>query len=347
MILKLRTLKSLLRAMALVASLVATGIAWAQTQPAASLEATPVAARTASQWLLRMHEAPRHHNYMGTLVVSSGAMMASSRVWHVCDGDVILERVQSLNGVPRITFRRDQNVITFLPKTKRAFTEIRDSLGLLNSRVSATDTTVDQFYTARFLGAERLAGLEVDVVLIEPRDKYRFAYKIWTEKQTGLIVKMETLNEQGYTMDQVGYTEMRLSPAITPRHVANLMAQTQGYTVQSLEVKKTSAQAMGWSIKKDVPGFKSMSTYLRPAEAGLKHQTVQWIFSDGLASVSVFIDPFDPHLHRQEGLMITGATHTWVKRLQMHKQDWVVTVVGEVPVATLQLFSKSIDRSTP
>ena len=340
-------LKAWIRTFALAVGLVATGLAWAQTKPGASLDETPATSRTASQWLLRMHEAPRHHNYMGTLVVSSGTMMASSRVWHVCDGDEILERVQSLNGVPRITFRRNQNVITFLPKTKRAFTEIRDSLGLLNSRVSVTDASVDQYYTARFLGADRLAGLQTDVVLIEPRDTYRFAYKIWTEKKTGLIVKMETLNEQGYTMEQVGYTGMRLSPAITPRHVAQLMAQTQGYTVQSLAVTKTSVQALGWSIKKDVPGFKSMSAYLRPAEAGLHHQTVQWIFADGLASVSVFIDPFDPHLHKQEGLMITGATHTWVKRLKMQKEDWVVTVVGEVPVATLQLFTQSLVRVTP
>jgi sigma-E factor negative regulatory protein RseB len=347
MIIDCQALKFWGRVMALVASLLATSMALAQASLYPSPPSMPAVDRKASGWLLKMHEAPRHHNYMGTLVVTSGAVMASSRVWHVCDGDQILERVESLNGVPRVTFRRDQNVITFLPKTKRAYTEIRDSIGLLNSRVSVTDATVDQYYSAQFLGLDRLAGLETEVVLLAPRDQYRFAYKIWADKKTGLIVKMETLNEQGFTLEQVGYTEMRLSPAITPRHVANLMAQTQGYTVQSLEVKKTSAQALGWSISKDVPGFKSMSTYLRPAEAGLQTQTVQWIFSDGLASVSVFIDPFDPRLHKQTGLMITGATHTWVKRLKMQKEDWVITVVGEVPVATLQLFTQSLARAVP
>jgi sigma-E factor negative regulatory protein RseB len=68
---------------------------------------------------------------------------------------------------------------------------------------------------------------------------------------------------------------------------------------------------------------------------------VQWIFSDGLASVSLFVEPADPQQRAQEVSMTMGATGLFARRIQ----DWWLTVVGEVPASTLQVFSQSIERA--
>src|SRR5439155_9302171 len=102
------------------------------------------------------------------------------------------------------------------------------------------------------------------------------------------------------------------------------------------EAQKTSAAAEGWALKGNVAGFAPMSCYKRVSDGGV----LQWIFSDGLASVSLFLEPFDRQRHLQEGVFASGATHTLVKRLQ----DWWVTAVGEVPVHTLRAFADNLER---
>jgi sigma-E factor negative regulatory protein RseB len=67
---------------------------------------------------------------------------------------------------------------------------------------------------------------------------------------------------------------------------------------------------------------------------------MQWVFSDGLASVSLFVEPFDAQRHDQEGEAALGATHSVSRRVGEH---WV-TAVGEVPVSTLQRFTRVLER---
>ena len=79
----------------------------------------------------------------------------------------------------------------------------------------------------------------------------------------------------------------------------------------------------------------------RAAAGGAPEGSVQWIFSDGLASVSLFVEPYDRQRHLQEGVVMTaGATQTLTRRLQ----DWWLTVVGEVPPQTLKAFAQSLER---
>jgi sigma-E factor negative regulatory protein RseB len=70
---------------------------------------------------------------------------------------------------------------------------------------------------------------------------------------------------------------------------------------------------------------------------------MQWIFSDGLASVSLFVEPYDAQRHPRETMVAMGATHALTQRIA-EKGDWWLTVVGEVPPATLKAFAQSLER---
>src|SRR5688572_30481835 len=95
-------------------ALVAFGAALAQSAPAPA-QAGKGSERTINEWLVRMHEASRTRSYIGTFVVSSNAgAMSSARVWRACDAEQQLERVETLTGPPRSTFRRNDEVIAFL-----------------------------------------------------------------------------------------------------------------------------------------------------------------------------------------------------------------------------------------
>jgi sigma-E factor negative regulatory protein RseB len=292
--------------------------------------------RTVNEWLSRMHEASRQRNYIGTFVVSSSnGQMSSARIWHACDGQKQVERVESLSGTPRSTFRRDDEVLTFLPETKTVRSERRDSMGLFPELLKPDESAIPEFYNARRIGSDRVAGFDADIVQLLPKDALRFGYRIWSEKKSGLVVKMQTLDEAGKVLEQAAFSELQLDAPVRMDRLTQMMAVPEGWRVEKPEAVKTTAAAEGWGLKTTVAGFRPMSCYKRPTEGVL-----QWIFSDGLASVSIFVEEFDGKRHTQEGVFASGATHTLTRKVQ----DWWVTAVGEVPAQTLRAFSSSLER---
>lgn len=299
--------------------------------------------RTVNEWLSRMHDASRQRAYKGTLVVSAGSSMSASKVWHVCDGTQQMERVDTLTGAPRMTIRRNSDVITFEPDTKTAFVEKRESLGMFPELLRAPSNLIPQFYAVRETGAQRVAGYLADMVEILPKDELRFGYRIWSERQTGLVVKLQTLGDQGAVLEQMSFSELQLDAPVSMDKLQKLMKDTRGYEVHKPVLRKTTAEAEGWRLKEAVPGFTAMSCHTRDAGAAQPPGAapMQWVFSDGLASVSLFVEPFDALRHGQEKSAAVGATHSVSKRVGDH---WL-TVLGEVPPSTLLRFALALERT--
>lgn len=328
-------------------AMVLCSLAAAQTASSLSAASSAVVGskapdRSVSEWLLRMHDASRRRAYIGTYVVSAGGTMSSARIWHVCDGEQQMERVESLTGAQRSTFRHNDQVVTFLPDRRVVVAEKRESLGVFPNLLESNDSSIAQFYRVQVIGGERVAGYVSDVVQLQPQDEWRFGYRIWTEKKTGLVVKLQILDVAGRVLEQAAFSELQLDVPVSMTQLTQMMANTQGYQVEKPDLVKTSPTAEGWILKTAVPGFKSMSCYRRSVGAADAHHanTFQWIFSDGLASVSLFVEAFDARLHGQPGSTAMGATHTLTRRMG----DWWLTVVGEVPPLTLAAFAQRLER---
>jgi sigma-E factor negative regulatory protein RseB len=309
------------------------GLAAAQGNAAAT-KAVPE--RSVGEWLVRMHDASRVRSYIGTFVVSSGGgALSSARIWHACDGRQQVERVETLTGAPRSTFRKNDEVLVFLPEHHVVRSERRETLGLFPDLIKSADSAIPEFYSAKRLAGERVAGFEADVVQLAPKDALRFGYRIWSEKKSGLVVKLQTLDADGGILEQAAFSELQMDAPVRMDKLAQMMAVPPGWRLEKVDAEKTTAAAEGWSLKSQVAGFRPMSCYKRPAEGVL-----QWIFSDGLASVSLFLEQYDPRRHTQEGSYASGATHTLVRRVQ----DGWLTAVGEVPAATLKAFADGLER---
>ena len=299
-----------------------------------------------NSWLMRLHEASRHRTYTGTFVVSAAGKMASARIWHVCDGDQQVERVESLSGTPRATFRRNDEVVTFFPESKVAVSESRDSLGLFPNLLKSNAADIGEHYQMKAVGSERIAGLDADIVQLVPKDALRYGYRVWSEKRSGLVVQLQTLDAEGKLLEQAAFSELQLDAPVSKAKLTQMMAATEGYRVERRDLQKTTAKAQGWDMSKPVPGFKPMGCYTRPVAllagaSGRTDQTMQWMFSDGLATVSLFVETYDARRHSREGATeLGGATRTHTRRLDA----WWITAVGEAPAATLALFVQGLER---
>jgi len=309
----------------------------AQTTPQ-----TATVQRSVNEWLTRMHEASRQRAYMGTLVVSDGTSMSAARIWHVCDGVQQMERVDTLTGAPRTTIRRNSDVITFVPESKTAWVEKRESLGLFPELLRTPSNAIPSYYGVRETGVERVAGYLADRVEIVPKDNLRFGYRIWSEKKTGLVVKLQTLGGQGAVLEQVAFSELQLDAPVRMDKLSRLMNDTRGYEVHKPVLRKTTPEAEGWRLKDGVPGFLPMSCHTREDEGlqGADVAPMQWVFSDGLASVSLFVEPYDARRHGPEKSAVMGATHSVTRRIGDH---WL-TALGEVPMGTLNRFAQALER---
>ncbi|MBT2333758.1 MucB/RseB C-terminal domain-containing protein [Variovorax paradoxus] len=301
------------------------------------------------EWLQRMHAGGRQRNYVGTFVVSAaGGDLSSARIWHVRDGDLQIERIEALSGPPRSTFRRNHHVMTFLPEAKVVKVEKRENLDLFPNLPDKPDSSVGDFYDVRAIGKDRVAGFDADVVQLVPHDGLRFGYRIWSERRSGLVVKLQTVDGESRVVEQSAFSELQLDAPVKAQALAQMMANTSGYRIEKLELERTSAQDEGWVLKAPVAGFKPRSFYRRPSGGDNKTEqdrTVQWTFSDGLASVSLFIERYDEKRAPRDGVLTIGATNAIRRRLPEPASDWWLTAVGEVPQQTLNAFAQSLART--
>lgn len=299
--------------------------------------------RSVAEWLVRLQQASRVPSYMGTFVVSSSAgSMSSARIWHVCEGDVQIEKVESLTGTPRFTYRRNESVVTFWPQSRTVKADQRESGGgFPNLLATGGEFATADFYSAREVGQGRVAGFDADIVMLNPVDDLRFGYRIWSEKATGLVVKTQTLDARGRVLEQAAFSELQLDVPVQSAQLLRKMDSTDGYRVLRNDRTRTTPATEGWVMKRPVAGFASQNCYRRRAGAG---PVVQWIFSDGLATVSLFMEPFDAERHPDEGEAALGATHTLTRRVTDRSGAWWVTAVGEVPAQTLRAFVDGLER---
>ena len=327
-----------------------TSSAWAQASAAAGGDTQ---ARDVRAWLMRIHEAASHRNFQGTFVVTGGGTVSSARIAHFCEGPNQFERSEALDGQARHVYRHNEVVTTLWPANKTATVEQRDLLAQFPALLQAGDDHISDFYEVRPQGADRVAGRDASVLVVKPRDGFRYGYRLWADQASGLLLRADVIGERQEVLESSAFSDVTIGVKPQPESVLQPMKKLDGYRVVRPVLTQTKLEAEGWAMRQAAPGFRQVSCVRRPMEAtaegkvdthnrpeGLP-QVLQTIFSDGLTYVSLFIEPFDPQRHTRQMLASVGPTQT----LMQQQGDWWITVVGDVPPATLRVFAKGLERS--
>jgi sigma-E factor negative regulatory protein RseB len=283
-------------------------------------------------------------SYAGTFVYQQGNQIRTSKITHGFDGDVEVEKLEILDGKPREYLRRNGEVACYLPESKviqieKNFTQ-EEFPALLNDNAKF----LPESYTIKKMQMSRVAGAECQVLNFQPKDVYRFGFRLCVEKNSGLLLGAQTLNPRNEVIEQMAFTQISLGEIdkvrLKPSFQNTALWKTENLTVQA-NVKS------GWFVKSLPSGFKKtletkrlipMSENAIGNDASLpkSHQVIQMMFSDGLSTISVFVEP---NLgSRTEGSLQQGAMTISGKRLG---DNWV-TVVGEVPGAAIKQVINSI-----
>jgi sigma-E factor negative regulatory protein RseB len=298
-------------------------------------------------WLMRIHEAASHRNFQGTFIVSAGGAVSSARIAHYCEGPNQFERIDSLDGKMRHVFRYNELVHTLWPQAHVAMVEQRDLINSFPALLQVGDDRIADFYDVQPAGLDRVAGHEASLLIVRPRDAWRYGYRLWAEKTSGLLLRADVLSEKGELLETSAFSDVSINVRAQPEQVLQPMRKLEGYRVVKPALKPTQLDAEGWTMRQPVAGFRQVSCVRRPLDSmgdggppSGGADAVQAIYSDGLTYVSVFIEPYSPERHTRQMLTTIGATQTLMRR----QGEWWITVVGDVPAATLNAFASGLDR---
>src|SRR4029453_16063217 len=194
---------------------------------------------------------------------------------------------------------------------------------------------------------DRVAGHEASMLIVRPRDGYRYGYRLWAEKTSGLLLRADVLGEKGELLETSAFSDVAIDVRSQPEAVLQPMRKLDGYRVVRPTFTPTRLETEGWTMRQPVKGFRQVSCLKRPLDAvgdggpaSGGGEALQTIYSDGLTYVSVFIEPYSSERHARQMLTTIGATQTLMRR----QGDWWITVVGDVPVATLKAFAGGLER---
>lgn len=294
-------------------------------------------------WVKTMAFAAHQTDYSGIFLYQHGSQVETSHIAHIVDRDGEHGRMEGLDGARRKIIRSNDQVWCYLGDRKiriegrqgsRGFPAILpEQLSLLNGN-----------YLIKQTEEGRIAGFHAHAVVFIPRDNLRYTHRMWAHSDSGLLLREEVLDEGGRVIEQSSFIQLTIGEKVdrswveaSKKDIA-LLAHDPHHAHSPKA--KSLINASGWRVDMLPPGFKKITEMHRPLP-GRNLPAFQMVFSDGLASISVFIESIYGDQEELHGLSSQGATQVYSKVSGEH----LLTVVGEVPPRTVMQVADSVRRS--
>ncbi|MCH9673578.1 MAG: MucB/RseB C-terminal domain-containing protein [Gammaproteobacteria bacterium] len=292
----------------------------------------------AMQLVERMARAARELNYDGNFVYSHGSQMDEMRIIHRNDGSGEQERLISLSGVRREVLRDNMRVTCILPDDQAVVVGKSRPQSTYGSPVLSADNGYQKFYRFKLGAPSRVAERPVYFVRIEPRDEYRFGYHLWTDQGSGLLLRSHLLDESGAVLERILYTRIELPERIEDSMLEPEIEGTEftWHTPGEGATAQTDTQS-GWTVRWLPPGFTMRDKQIGPMATG-RMPVYHTVYGDGLASFSIYIEEVPGSEQPLEGAARMGAMTAFGRVVDQYQ----ITVVGEVPMATVTRVGESV-----
>jgi sigma-E factor negative regulatory protein RseB len=286
-------------------------------------------------WLKKIQDASRRLSYTGTFVYQQGGRSETSRITRLADGDV--ERLEVLDGMPREIVRTRDTLRCYFPDSKVVKVERRTANRSFPALLPERVAVLAEHYDISLGERRRVGGFECQAVVLTPKDDLRYGYRLYADVNTGMLVRAMTVDAGGRTVEQFSFTQLNIGP-VSPDMVKPRQA-SRTWRVEDADA--APAHLDGWSVSPELPGFHKVVELKR--RMGESRPVGQLVYSDGLAAVSVFIEPLQGAHEPGSGLASLGAIHIYTREVANHR----ITVVGEAPAASVQRIAEAVAYRRP
>jgi sigma-E factor negative regulatory protein RseB len=293
----------------------------------------------AQRLLNDMARAARTLNYEGTFIYGRDGELDALRIIHKADEQGERERLIALTGTGREVIRTGQAVTCILPDNQAVMVEKNPPRKLLPAQILPPVEQLAENYRFTVVGKDRIAGRPAWIVNILPRDQYRYGYQIWVDEESSLLLKSELKDERGRPLERIMFTELEILPTVPEERLEPALTGA-GYTwYESQTAIATGAGGYheNWKVGWMPSGF-TMSDVGSQSLSDSPMPVHHMVFSDGLATISVFIEKLDQGRPPMIGPTNIGAVNTFARLESGHQ----VVAVGEVPQTTVRLVANSV-----
>ena len=316
---------------------------WSLTALAFSMVAGPVRADDtgalptldSATLLTKIQQAAQRQNYVGTFVHQQGTQVQSSRVTHVLDRSGEHEKLEMMDGQSREFIRHNEDVRCYVPDSRLIVIEKRARYDSFPALLTSAPVDLDSYYRMSVEGVERIAGHSAQAVSLEARDKQRYGYRFWYDRDSFLLLKAQTIGDKGAAIEQVAFTDVAIGGPIDSAKIRPTANDTGSWRVETNRMVPVDLADAGWTVTRPVPGFHKVMEVRRAV--GGREDIGQMVFSDGLAAISVFIEPASPR-DAPEGEASRGPVNVVSER---HGDFWL-TVVGDTPAASVRDMARQV-----
>ncbi len=291
-------------------------------------------------WLQKIARSARELNYAGTFVYQHGSQVETSRITHFVDTSGEHEKLEALDGSPREIIRNNDQVMCYFPDAKMVKVDKRSASRTFPALLPEQMKSLADNYQIRIGNQNRIAGHDCRVVILEPKDKLRYGHRFCAATDSGLLLKAKMLNERNDVVEQFAFTQLTIGDEIGREMVESRFdAKSLGWRFDRTAAPEASTDT-GWAVSSSPSGFRKIVEMKRtiPGKPG---PVAHLVYSDGLAAVSIFIEPVPPNTQFQHGLSQQGAINIYTRR----HTDNMVTVLGEAPAETVIQIGNSVAPS--
>lgn len=300
-----------------------------------------VVAKDAREWLSRMEQAVESLSYEGTFVHMSGDRVETMHVIHRAVDGKVSERLFSRDQPGREVLRQDDKVTCIFPDQRTVLVERRKGRAgaPLLGALPQESGNVERWYEFREVGDGRKLGRTARIIEIRPRDGYRYGHRLWLDVVTAMPLKVQLLDQEGVAVEQIQFVSIVVPAEISDARLRPGV-EVDGFAWYEQERSPNGAAGsgeVGWQVDEPPPGFELKESRIRTLP-GAAHAVEHLVYSDGLASVSVFVEPSGATDNELSGLSRMGAAHAYTLIVEGQQ----ITAVGEVPPHTVERIARNL-----
>jgi sigma-E factor negative regulatory protein RseB len=296
----------------------------------------PACAESGQEWLARMGAALNNASYVGEFVSESAGRTERLSITHRVRDGVVSERLVSLTGHGRELVRENDEVVVYLPDQKLAIIERRSGRSDLMGSLPQFEGRMASWYKVDWVGRETLDDFgPTAVVAVRPLDGYRFGYRLWIDVDSHMPVRSDLSDGSGRVIERLRFTKLRFDDDIPDSAFEPALDRRKLRWVR--QSPQTDDEAPAWKAAQVPPGFR-LSVSGMQALAGNGAPANHLVYSDGLATVSVFIQATVAGKPSAQGTSRSGVASAYTTVIAGHQ----VTAVGEVPPRTLKYIATGL-----
>jgi len=291
------------------------------------------------KWLAKMHHASHMINYDGTFVYGQNNEMTSMQIIHSVGKDGELERLISLDGSGREVIRSGDTVTCILPDQKSVVVDKTRPDSEFPPKFPLKIEQLSKVYDFHFGKDGMVAGQKAIKLMIVPKDEYRYGHTLWVDMKTGLLLKNHLVGKNNKIVEQFMFTQINYPESIDKERLLS-KGENKKYTwynAKDFDSKKDASGNMSWKVESLPPGF--VPDVKRHHNMTMTDMPVEHLmFSDGLSSVSIFVEKQMKNSKNLIGGSTMGAVNAYGRNIG----NYHVTVVGEVPHVTVKMVGDSV-----